>query len=62
MAGRSSVPEADQPLNVKQLQHHAEKLRIAEAAAGLIRDGETIILDSGHHDRGDRPPHPHAGA
>jgi DeoR family transcriptional regulator of aga operon len=45
--GALSVPEADQPLNVKQLQHHAEKVRIAEAAAGLIRDGETIILDSG---------------
>ena len=37
----------DQPLDVKELQHHAEKLRIAQAAAELIRDGETIILDSG---------------
>jgi DeoR family transcriptional regulator of aga operon len=45
--GALSLPEGDQPLNVKQLQHHAEKLRIAEAAARLIRDGETIILDSG---------------
>ena len=45
--GALSVPEADQSLNVKQLQHHAEKVRIAEAAADLIRDGETIILDSG---------------
>ncbi|OLE47787.1 MAG: DeoR family transcriptional regulator [Acidobacteria bacterium 13_1_20CM_3_58_11] len=45
--GALSVPEADQPLNVKQLQHRAEKLRIAADAAGLIRDGETIILDSG---------------
>jgi DeoR family transcriptional regulator of aga operon len=45
--GALSVPEADQSLNVKQLQHHAEKVRIAEAAAGLIRNGETIILDSG---------------
>jgi DeoR family transcriptional regulator, aga operon transcriptional repressor len=45
--GALSVPDADQSLNVKQLQHHAEKVRIAEAAAGLIRDGETIILDSG---------------
>jgi DeoR family transcriptional regulator of aga operon len=43
--GALSVPEADQPLNVKQLQHHAEKVRIAEAAAALIHDGETIILD-----------------
>lgn len=37
----------DEPLNVKQLQHHAEKVRIAQAAVGLLRDGETIILDSG---------------
>jgi DeoR family transcriptional regulator, aga operon transcriptional repressor len=45
--GALNVPDVDQPLNVKQLQHHAEKLRIAEAAAALIRDGETLILDSG---------------
>lgn len=45
--GALAVPDADQSLNVKQLQHHAEKVRIADAAAGLIRDGETIILDSG---------------
>jgi len=37
----------DPPLDVKHHQHHAEKLRIAEEAASLIRDGETIILDSG---------------
>ena len=47
MAAHSRVAEADQSLDVKQLQHHAEKLRIANAAAALIRDGETIILDSG---------------
>ena len=45
--GALNVPDADQPLSVKQLQHRAEKLRIAEAAAALIRDGETLILDSG---------------
>jgi DeoR family transcriptional regulator of aga operon len=39
--------EADEPLGVKQLQHHAEKVRIAHAAVALIREGETIILDSG---------------
>ena len=39
--------EEDEPLGVKQLQHHAEKVRIAQAAVALIRDGETIILDSG---------------
>src|SRR5579863_8162425 len=32
----------DEPLDVKQLQHHAEKVRIARAAVELIRDGETI--------------------
>jgi DeoR family transcriptional regulator of aga operon len=45
--GALSVPDADPPLNVKQLQHRSEKQRIAAAAAALIRDGETIILDSG---------------
>jgi DeoR family transcriptional regulator of aga operon len=39
--------EPDESLDVKQLQHHAEKARIAHAAVSLIRDGETIILDSG---------------
>jgi DeoR family transcriptional regulator of aga operon len=37
----------DQPITVKQTLHHAEKVRIAKMAAGLIQDGETIILDSG---------------
>jgi DeoR family transcriptional regulator of aga operon len=37
----------DLPLVVKQTLHQPEKLRIAQAAARLIRDGETIILDSG---------------
>src|SRR5262245_52721141 len=37
----------DMPIVLKQTLHRAEKLRIAEAAAQLIRDGETIILDSG---------------
>jgi len=45
--GAVGVEDTDQPLGVKQLQHHAEKMRIAEAAAELIREGETIILDSG---------------
>jgi DeoR family transcriptional regulator of aga operon len=44
--GALTMP-GDQPLDVKQLQHHAEKVRIAQAAIALIRDGETIILDSG---------------
>jgi DeoR family transcriptional regulator, aga operon transcriptional repressor len=41
------VEDVDHPLTVKQQQHHAEKVRIAQAAAELIQDGETIILDSG---------------
>jgi DeoR family transcriptional regulator of aga operon len=37
----------DTPLNIKETRWHAQKLRIGEAAAKMIRDGETIILDSG---------------
>jgi DeoR family transcriptional regulator of aga operon len=35
------------PINIKQTLFHTEKVRIAAAAAGLIQDGETVILDSG---------------
>ena len=45
--GGALLREEDEPLDVKQLQHHAEKVRIAQAAVALIRDGETLILDSG---------------
>lgn len=38
---------ADTPLSIKQTRHHAQKRRIGQAAAKRIRDGETIILDSG---------------
>jgi DeoR family transcriptional regulator, aga operon transcriptional repressor len=37
----------DLPILIKQTLHHAEKIRIARAAAALIANGETIILDSG---------------
>lgn len=37
----------DRPIAVKRTLHHAEKVRIAREAATLIRDGETLILDSG---------------
>jgi DeoR family transcriptional regulator of aga operon len=37
----------DVPLDVKTGLHHAEKVRIAEAAAAMVRDGETILIDSG---------------
>jgi len=39
--------DEDQPIAVKRTLHHAEKVRIAKAAASLIQDGETVILDSG---------------
>ncbi|MDY6945454.1 MAG: DeoR/GlpR family DNA-binding transcription regulator, partial [Pseudomonadota bacterium] len=45
-----ALPRGDSdelPINVKQTLHRAEKVRIAAAAAELIRDGETVILDSG---------------
>lgn len=40
-------PVAEAPLRVKQARHHREKVRIARAAAAMIGDGDTIILDSG---------------
>lgn len=35
------------PITVKQKLHHDQKVRIAIEAVRLIRDGETIMLDSG---------------
>ena len=44
----TTAPNAhDTPLNIKETRHHAQKLRIGQAAARLIQDGETVILDSG---------------
>jgi Transcriptional regulators of sugar metabolism len=37
----------DYPLRLKKTLHHAEKSRIGKAAAELIQNGETVILDSG---------------
>jgi len=37
----------DVPISVKETLHHSEKVRIGHAAAQLIRDGETVIIDSG---------------
>ena len=37
----------DIPLNIKETRSHPQKVRIGHAAARMIRDGETIILDSG---------------
>lgn len=43
---RIEDPE-DIPITVKETLHHAEKVRIGHAAAHMIKDGETIMLDSG---------------
>jgi len=43
---RVDAPD-DIPITVKETLHHAEKVRIGHAAAQMIRDGETIMLDSG---------------
>jgi len=43
---RADAPD-DIPIAVKETLHHAEKVRIGHAAAQMIRDGETIMLDSG---------------
>ncbi len=46
--GALVLRESDEvPIAVKQKLRHAEKVRIATAAAALIGDGETILLDSG---------------
>jgi DeoR family transcriptional regulator, aga operon transcriptional repressor len=37
----------DYPLRTKESLHRDEKIRIGRAAAALIQEGETIILDSG---------------
>ncbi|TCV97462.1 DeoR family transcriptional regulator [Luteibacter rhizovicinus] len=43
----ASSLSVDIPLNIKETRHLAQKQRIGQAAAKLIGDGETIILDSG---------------
>ena len=41
------LDQADVRLSVKETLHHREKVRIAHAAARLIAENDTIILDSG---------------
>lgn len=41
------VTRVDTPLPVKEIRHLTEKRRIGAAAAKLISDGDTIIMDSG---------------
>jgi len=43
----SEAPITEAPLSVKRARYHDEKVDIARVAAAMIRDGETIILDSG---------------
>lgn len=38
---------ADPTLREKEQQHYPEKLRIAEAAASLVQNGQCVLLDSG---------------
>lgn len=40
-------PAPDLPISLKERLRHHEKERIGAAAASMIRDGETIIFDSG---------------
>jgi DeoR family transcriptional regulator, aga operon transcriptional repressor len=46
-AVRQSAPSQEYPLRLKKTLHHTEKVRIGRAAAELIQDNETVILDSG---------------
>ena len=39
--------DEDLPIGVKQTLHRAEKIRIAEEAVKLVKEGQTIVLDSG---------------
>lgn len=40
-------PMQDYPLKFKETLHHAEKVRIGQAAAQMLRSNQTVILDSG---------------
>lgn len=44
---RKSDMPVDLPLDVKESQHHEEKVRIGHAAAALVNEGQTVLLDSG---------------
>jgi len=50
-------PVVDYPLHVKETIHHAEKVRIGQAAADLIKPQQTVILIPAH-DRADRAQDP----
>src|SRR5579864_4513474 len=46
-AVRQVEASQEYPLRLKKTLHHAEKTRIGRAAAELIQNNETVILDSG---------------
>jgi DeoR family transcriptional regulator of aga operon len=46
-AVRQLNPVQDYPVSFKETLHHAEKVRIAQAAARLLKPNQTAILDSG---------------
>lgn len=46
-AVRSAEPNQDYPLRLKEMLHRSEKMRIARAAAELVKANEVVILDSG---------------
>src|ERR1700675_208758 len=46
LPAREGVLE-DPTLREKETLHHEEKLRIAQAAAGMVQEGQVVILDSG---------------
>jgi DeoR family transcriptional regulator, aga operon transcriptional repressor len=46
-AVRAETVSADPALNIKAALHAEEKRRIGSAAAALVGDGESVILDSG---------------
>ena len=46
-AVRRLDPVQDYSVAFKETMHHAEKVRIGQAAAGLLKANQTIILDSG---------------
>lgn len=46
LPAREGVLE-DPTLREKETLHHEEKLRIAQTAAGMVQEGQVVILDSG---------------
>jgi DeoR family transcriptional regulator of aga operon len=46
-AFRSTDVVLDSPLEVKATRHHEEKVRIGQAAAALVKEGDIVLLDSG---------------